>query len=273
MRRSARKVRFAASGRIARVIRSFALRGALIALTSTVGVAPAQARAEPGPIPPGEYAYGGTLCNDLSVNNGPSIGGFCGPYDFVFVADEPTGSTQRHSVRYPCPDYADERIVDYQPDGIHLVRTYWDNGHRPPLVGDARCGTGPGVRELCNPIPAPLILPTGARPGQHLSYVMACAPGNLHFVSIDIIGTKTVTIERKRVTTLVVRTRDDVIAPQGTIEITVVSWVLPSNGLVVLKQGTSVSRNVFAVMTLDWEWNEWLSACSSCPHPTAQLGD
>lgn len=243
--------------------RTFALVSIVVVLTAMVGTIPAHADAEPPtPIPPGEYLYRGSYCYSF-ISPVHSEGG-CGDRPSKLVVDAPTGSTQRTTERDNCRDYVHEETVDYQPDGIHLLQTYTDHGGRLGTNGDPDCGLNVSLT-VCNPIPAPLILPTGAKPGQHLSYTMVCAPYVVHQVAIDIVGTKKVMIGRKWETTLVIRTRDELTSPRGPYVLTQEDWVIPRNGLVVFSKWRAVSNNVFVIMRETLNFKSVLSTCSTCP--------
>lgn len=231
-------------------------------LAALASVTNEHAQAEPPtPIPPGTYDYRGLWSGTSST------GGFSsGRIDSKLTVDAPDGSTQHSTSRGDnCRDNVFERTVDYQPDGIHLVRTYRDTGARMGTNGSS-CPTGLSVPQVCNPIPAPLILPTGAKPGQHLGFTMACA-FDVHQVSIDIVGRKKVMVEGEWVTTLVVRFREDIIAPLSlglTLVYSGENWVIPRNGLVVFDKSRLSYYNP-AGFTGSWRFTSSLTTCSTCP--------
>jgi hypothetical protein len=228
----------------------------------------AAASAPPAPIRPGTYRYHHETCKYVSSVVFPGGGGCW--YDAVKVTVDPaSGSGQRSHSNFRGDDgcdYVSEQTVDYQPDGIHLLQTMRDDRHS--LVAP-ECGMGVvrfGTIEVCNPVPSPLILPTGAKPGYHLSFTMACPSdwgANIRQVSIDIVGTKKVMIDGRGTTTLVALTHDKMTNAFYSYERTYRSWVTPRNGLIVWEKGTYYAPNVFTY-AIRMRWTTALSICATC---------
>jgi hypothetical protein len=247
--------------------------GSIVVLTAMAGTATAYAKpAPPTPIPRGEYVYRGSFCYAFSWPRALYSEGGCFGRPSKLTVHAPTGSVQRSTGRDNCRDYIREETVDYQTDGIHLLRTYMDGGDRLG-TNDPDCGRIVSIPQVCNPIPAPLILPTGAKPGQHLTYTMVCAPFVVHQVSIDIVGTKEVMIGGKWLTTLIIRTSEEVINHLGGFKSTQEAWVIPRNGLVVFSKVRIVAHNYLVVMTETLNFRSVLSTCSTCPDPVPSPGD
>lgn len=237
----------------------------LVALTWHLTSSAAHAApAPPTPIPPGTYTYHGTWSHSLRWNIGIYSWYGRGDWNQKTVIGAPTGSTQTWTQRTDCPEWIYEQKVDYRPDGIHLLQTYRDTGERP-WADPERCATGLSVPQACHPLTAPLILPTGAKPGQRLSYTMACAPESVHRVSIVIVGWKNVTVSGTSWAALVIRTRDDIISSAGTFVHASEDWVNPRNGLLIFGRSRLFSDNLFGFMTGVWDFSSALSTCSSCP--------
>ena len=245
-----------------------ALGSIVVVLTAMLGTTPADAKpAPPTPIPRGEYVYRGSFCYTYTWPGGLYSEGGCFDRPSTLTVDAPTGSVQRSTERDNCRDYIREETVDYQTDGIHLLRTYVDGGSRP-ATSDPDCGALVSIPQVCNPIPAPLILPTGAKPGQHLSYTMVCAPFDVHRVSIDVVGTKDVMISGTWLTTVIIRTRLEATSIWGPFRSTREGWVIPSNGLVVFSKVRVVVPNYLLITTETFNFRSVLSTCSTCPAAT-----
>ena len=161
--------------------------------TPTASLAPA-AEQPPGPIAPGTYRYD---TSGSSSASGGATGSSPFPAVTTLTADPPSGSRQ-HTRR----DLRDAHgngpstgeVLDYRPDGIHLVE-----------LKVTTVEAGITYQEQFDPTPPPLVLPARPKVGDHLQFTMA-NPTTTAKVSIDVTGTSTVAVNGTPESCIAVRT-------------------------------------------------------------------
>ena len=149
--------------------------------TTTASPAPAP-ELPPRPVPPGTYRYD-------TAGSSSASGGATGssPYPAVttLTADPPAGSRQ-HTRRDLRDAHGNgpstDEVLDYQPDGIHLVE-----------LKVTTVEAGITYQEQFDPTPPPLVLRARPKVGDHLQFTMA-NPTTTAKVSIDVTGTSTVAV-------------------------------------------------------------------------------
>jgi hypothetical protein len=191
------------------------------------------------------------------------------------IVDAPNGSSQHSTLHFQYDETSDqdfERILDYQPDGIHLQQTRRHGSHIVGGVDSTDFVPIDASNEVCSPIPpSPLILPTGARPGYRVSFAMVCLetktePLTVDQVSVAITATMKVRLRGTWTNTWVVQTTDTRTGRGGSgWTESRRDWVISRNGLVAWEDWTSSGTwYTFAVNNREVIA---LETCSTCPPP------
>lgn len=145
----------------------------------------------------------------------------------VLVVDPARGTTQRSRYTYTTSDgtiFTAESTLEYLADGVHEQ--------------EERTSQGTDSWD-CRTVPAPLVLPTGAKPGYQVTYNPTCtgtgyyAVGFTKSVTVGISGTNTVWVDGSTVATLVVEASWSYVSGGTTGSGKEETSVLPSNDLVV----------------------------------------
>lgn len=188
------------------------------ASTFTGATAPPRPAGPATPLPPGSYRY--DTRGSSSVSGGATATTSYPPVT-TLNADPPQGQRQ-HSTR----DLRDTRgngtvvdaTYDFEASGVYLVD-----------IKTTTSSVGISDEEEFRPSPPALVAPTGARPGAHLQFTMSNSTTTAQ-VTIDVLGSQTLTIGGAAVSTLEVRTVTRLsgeVSGQTTID----AWVSPDHNL------------------------------------------
>ncbi len=177
--------------------------------TTAASPAPAAALA---PVAPGSYRY--------ATSGRSTLGGTSTPFPAVtaLAVDAPAGTRQRAVRDLRDPSGAGpvlEYVLDYRPDGIHLVSMV---ASTTVLLFTQSEGLAPEA-----PV---LLLPTGAPAGAHVEADVPTTSGGTARLTIDVVGKAPITVAGERIDTVQVRLVAVVTGMlRGRIDLTV--WLHP----------------------------------------------